>query len=226
MLHSCKELNGNTRSTVEFITTELSPNTTIGLKIIDILGNFSVVGENYIGDSHTFSIDITPLLPPPEVVSIPDVDLDWVIRNSWQLDRQYRIQRLASPDAVPLTTHAMLDLKRLNAPNRRITDLTGLEHAVNLTELNLGGEYISGEGYVNSNIIPNFSLLSRLTHLKTLNLEGISIFDAGPLEAALSELTNLRYLHLSSTSISDVSALAGLTQIAGLDTSEATQSQI
>ena len=214
-LQDCKRLNGSPNSTVEFVTTDVTPRMNeVRIRVIDVHGNWNggMLLHGKIGDF--FTTDVLPLLPPPEVVSIPDNSLASAVRRALMLYNQ------------PFTSHAMLDLKRLNVPNDWITDLTGLEHATNLTELNLGGQYVSGEGYVNSNAITNFSPLSRLTHLKTLNLGGISISDVSPLVSALWELKNLRHLYLFNTSISDVSALARLTQLIVLNLSNTSISDV
>ena len=186
----CERLTG-TNSTVEFVTTELIPRSrSVGLQVVDVHGNIS--------QSKKFPIDITSLLPLPEVVSIPDVNLAAAMRETL--------------GQAALTSHTMLELSQLRAPNRHITDLTGLEYAINLTELNLGGKWVNGS-YVNSNAITNFSPLSKLIHLKTLNLSGASISDV----SALVGFTRLTTLNLSNNPISDVSPLAGLTQLLSLN---------
>ena len=121
-------------------------------------------------------------------------------------------QTLGKPGAGQLTAGDMLVLTRLDAPNANIQDLTGLEYAHNLRTLNLGGEWVSGQGYVNSNAVSNFSSLLGLTQLRTLNVSGTSLSDV----SALSGLTQLTQLNLNNTSISDVSVLAGLTQLNAL----------
>ncbi len=51
-------------ATVEFVTNELMDVNVIILKVIDVNGNYT---------QYSFPIDITDYLPPPEVISIPDV---------------------------------------------------------------------------------------------------------------------------------------------------------
>ena len=63
-LLACQQLNGNTSSTVEFITTGLAlTSESVSLQIIDVNGHF--------WRSNPYSIDVAALLPPPEVVSHP-----------------------------------------------------------------------------------------------------------------------------------------------------------
>ena len=135
-------------------------------------------------------------------VDIPDANLRAVIADS-----------LGKASDAPITQAEMASLTRLKAPNKNIRALTGLEFAINLTWLDLGTVYVSGEGYINSNEISNLSPLSGLTNLERLDLGDNSISDVSALASALSGLTSLEWLDLSSNSISDVSALSGLTSL-------------
>ena len=112
----------------------------------------------------------------------------------------------ASGEAI--TSAEMATLTRLDASNKGIRDLTGLEYATNLTWLDLGGVYVNGE-YFNSNAISDFSPVSGLTSLERLDLDSNSITNISP----LSGLTNLTWLDLGSSSISDISVLSGLTRL-------------
>ena len=86
------------------------------------------------------------MLPPPKVVSIPDANLAAAVS-----------QEIGNS----ITTHTILNLERLEAPNRGITDLTGLEHTRNLIFLSLRG-----------NVISDASALSGLTQLTRLYIQG------------------------------------------------------
>ena len=196
-LIGCKRIDGNpNRSTVEFVTTALA----LGTKRVD-LHIIGIDGDIVGGES--FPIDVPSLLPPAKVVSIPNPNLVAAVRKSLNMS-----------SGEPVTTHSILSLVKLEALNRGIKSLTGLEHAVNLTEVVLGSEYIHGEGYVNSNAISDFSPLEKLTNLARLDLEGISgLRDV----SALANLTNLRELSLWGTDVSDVSALANLTNLVSLE---------
>ncbi|MXY28857.1 leucine-rich repeat domain-containing protein [Candidatus Poribacteria bacterium] len=80
----------------------------------------------------------------PKVVSIPDANLAAAVRE-------------IIGDSI--TTHTLLDLKHLTASERGIENLTGLEHASNLRNLNL-----------QRNVISDISPLSGLTQLTVLLL--------------------------------------------------------
>ena len=217
-----KRLSGNSDSTVEFVTTYLGPeNKSVSLQVIDKSGNMSW--------SERYSIDVASLLPRSEVISIPDANLAAAIREE-------------IGDSI--TTHTLLHLTQLYAPNQGITDLTGLEHAHNLRELSLRGEYVNREGRGNSNTVSDFTPLLALTNLRWLDLSGCSVSDI----AFLAKLTQLTYLdlsgnpisnvsplaalvelgvlHLRDTSISDISALSGLTQLSSLSISGTSVSDI
>ena len=91
------------------------------------------------------------------------------------------------------TPDDMLGLFFLNASNRGIVDLTGLEHATNLLELGLA-----------NNEINDITPLSGLTALLWLDLEYNQIRSI----SGLSGLTNVTSLFLNDNQISDISALS------------------
>ena len=125
--------------------------------------------------------------------TIPDDSLHAVI-----LDSLHSLG-MASNDTV--TVSDMLHLTRLDAPNKGIRTLTGLEFAINLDTLDL-----------RNNRITAIDSLGRLTHLKKLSLGGNGISDI----ASLARLTNLTWLWLSYNTISDIDSLANLTDLTWL----------
>ncbi len=153
-------------------------------------------------------------------ITIPDVNLRAVIEDSL---------KKASGEAI--TTAEMATLKRLEAPNSRIRDLTGIEYAIELTVLNLGDVFVNGNR-LNSNDITDLSPLSGLTRLTELHLHRNMIYDISPLSglteltvldisanfyisdiSPLSDMTRLRTLNLYTNEISDLSPLASLTDL-------------
>ena len=193
------DLDGESAS-VEFVTPEATEG--VMLRVVDVYGNVTEQWQ---------PIDITALLPP-EVVSIPDANLAAVVRGTLGL---------APGDAISQLD--MLRLGWLEANGRQITDLTGLEYAVNLKGLNLGDNQISDitplaestiiEGLeLHYNNISDISSLAAMTNLSGLNLDGNSVSDLSP----LTELINLQNLLLWENSVSDISPLAGLTHLQNL----------
>ena len=105
---------------------------------------------------------------------------------------------------LPLQSE-MLALKTLEARNKGIADLTGLEWAVNLTSLKLG-----------ENRITEVSPLAGLTGLQVLDLHTNQIEDIN----ALSDLTGLVDLNLSRNRISNVRVLSSMAALTKLDLSQ------
>ncbi len=124
-----------------------------------------------------------------QTVAIPDSNLEAAIRDA-----------LGIPTAE-LTSADLASLTSLVATDSKITDLTGLEAAVNLTFLDLSRNQIS-----------DLSALSGLTSLAGLFLDLNRISDI----RALSELTSLTQLFLNFNRINDISALNGLTSLTQL----------
>ena len=197
----CQGLDGESAS-VEFVTHEVAeaPWDRVRLRVVDVYGNVT---------EHWETIDITALLPA-EVVSIPDANLAAVVRETLGL---------APGDAISQLD--MLRLERLEATGRQITDLTGLEYAVNLADLHLGDNQISditplaestllSKLELYNNNISDISPLAGLTRLVDLNIDDTSVSDISPL--AGSRFT-LQYLSLYGTSVSDISPLARLTHL-------------
>ena len=131
-----------------------------------------------------------PLTATAQVVDIPDSNLRTAIEKA-----------LGKASGATITTADMAKLTHLDARNAYISDLTGLELATNLTELNLGGNNLS-------NILP----VAGLTNLRYLWLWDNNISDISP----VAGLTNLIELILQSNAISDISPVAGLTNLTGL----------
>ena len=93
----------------------------------------------------------------------------------------------------------MLGLTELYINYKGISDLTGLEYALNLEVL-----YCYGNG------ITDLSPLSGLPHLTELVFSfGNNVTDLSP----LANLTSLRYLNFEANQASDLSPLAGLTSL-------------
>ena len=167
-------------------------------------------------------------------INIPDANLRAAIES-----------HLGKTAGAPITANEMATLTQLTAQKASIRDLTGLEHATNLTLLVLDNNSISNllplAGLTNltelvlyNNSISNVSPLARLTNLTKLNLWGNELSDISPLTgltsltslhlwanklsdiAPLSRLTNLEFLSLRDNLVSDISPLARLTNLTHL----------
>ena len=106
---------------------------------------------------------------------------------------------LAADEAI--TPEKLQTLTQLDAWDREITDLTGLEQATQLKVVNL-----------HNNAIRDIRPLEALTHLTELSLSNNGIRDISP----LTGLTELTALVLYENKISDLTSLEGLTQLTTL----------
>ncbi len=142
-------------------------------------------------------------------VNIPDLKLRAKIENA-----------LGKTSGEDITREDMADLRRLDAEESKITDLTGLEHATNLTELSLNNGSISdispaanltnlNKLWLNNNSISDISPVARLNKLTNLRFDNNSISDISP----VANLFNLKELSLDQNSISDISPVANLTNL-------------
>ena len=153
-----------------------------------------------------------PIVTQPEVIpgrliDIPDPNLRALLE-----------EKLGTKAIRPST---MATLTTLNAKERNISDITGLEFAVNLEELNISGNPISGfsplAGCTNlirlfawdTPNISDISPLANLTKLEQLEVTGSDVHDI----SSLVRLTNLRVLQFYSSDISDISPLSGMTKL-------------
>ena len=132
-----------------------------------------------------------------DAVNFPDPNLQAAIR-----------QAIGKPTG-DIYQSDLAGLTALNASERGIANLSGLEHCSGLTYLNLF-----------FNQIGDISPLSGLTSLTFLNLWDNQISDISP----LSGLISLTWLDLAGNRISDISPLSGLTNLTwlGLDASNTT----
>ena len=149
-----------------------------------------------------------PDLLPGGGVHIPDSNLRAVIAEA-----------LGKGPNAPITVEEMERLRELYARNRGIQDLTGLQFATNLTELELNGNQISDLSPIaglielsrldlNRNSISDLSPVKGLKNLTFLKLWGDRqlLSDLSP----VAGLINLRYLRVTFSSISDLSPVAEL----------------
>ena len=130
---------------------------------------------------------VFPLTTVAQTVNIPDTNLREAINEALG----------KAPDAR-VTVDEMETLTRLEANNRRISDLTGLETATNLEDLRL-----------NHNLISDLSPLAELIRLHRIQLEDNTISDISPLKG----LINLGNLHIPHNLISDISPVEGLVNL-------------
>ena len=227
-LESCKLLQGEYDTIIEFTTTEFPINNYVIVTVLDIHGNIKPEG---------FTIDVNDLLPHPEVMSIPDTNLAAAVRKTLKLEPNSTITQL---DMLNLT---YLELK---PEHNQIMNLTGLEHAKNLSTLYLSSNQIVDLTPItglkrltsldlNNNQIDDLTPITGMTRLKVLNLDRNPILDftplttltrlhalslnqtnisnTNPIVGVISKLSSLRSLYLNHNQISDITPLTGLTEL-------------
>ena len=141
-----------------------------------------------------FCATLLLIFPPTastQTVNIPDANLRAAI-----------VEALGKAPNARITTDEMGRLtNRLDANNRGIKDLTGLEAATNLDDLRL-----------NDNLISDISPLAGLIRLRHIELENNAISDLSPLEG----LIGLEELQVVHNLITDLSPLQGLINLRGI----------
>ena len=160
-------------------------------------------------------VDKPPVVPEPDrlpgtVVYIPDANLRAAIAEV-----------LGKSPNAPITVKEMERLKGLEAPNKGIQDLTGLQFATNLSRLDLDHNQVSNLSPIGgliqlrdlrfpNNPISDLSTLKGLTNLTHLQFHGTSVSDLSP----VTELINLKFIYISDRDLGrDLSPLAGLTKL-------------
>ncbi|MCA1320403.1 leucine-rich repeat domain-containing protein [Bacillus tianshenii] len=198
--------SGNVRFT-EHLFTNLTPDTTyqVSVKAFNA-SNVQVLEE---------SMEVTTFSEPSgEIVQFPDAQLTQAIKTQLGIERE-----IFESDLDRLTT--------LHAADLGITDLTGLEKAVNLEILYLYFNDISDitplagltklvDLDLDGNNISNITPLSGLSNLTTLWLANNPVTDIQVVEG----LTNLEYLYLHGTDITDIQGLLSLTHLTHITLSD------
>ena len=150
-----------------------------------------------------------PLTAPAQNVTIPDANLRTAIAET-----------LGKAPQAPITRADMAKLTHLEAHNRDIRDLTGLEFATNLDVIRANNNLIAdllplaeltrlNVIVFRHNVISDLSPLAGLINLESLIVPDNLISDLSP----IAELSTLRTTDISRNAISDFSPLAGLTKL-------------
>ena len=166
-----------------------------------------------------------------QVALAADPEAEVEIRDA-QLRRAFA-QRLSARKQAPgaagsgktaITQADMAAFTVLDLDGRQISDLDGLEHALNLRTLRLYGNSISNLApltelpflsalWLGANGLRDISALANMAGLTELALDGNRISDI----TALSELPSLTRLWLNDNAITDIAPLAANTELGGGD---------
>ena len=153
--------------------------------------NFSDMIACVYGDECVAPLPPTPTPTPVPVFGhpIPDVNLRAAIA-----------ERLGKTPAL-ITTEDLERLTNIEADERGIRDLTGLEHATRLERIEF-----------RHNAIDDLTPLAGLTRLNNIKLRGNRITDVSP----LGNLTNVDWLGLEENAITDLRPLKQLIKLNGI----------
>jgi Leucine-rich repeat (LRR) protein len=160
---------------------------------------------------------------PPETATTTLPSADTIVVAFPDANLEASIRAVLNKPKGSLYTSDLERIAQLDARGRDISDLTGLEHCVNLRWLDLGNNDTSDisplagianlkELYLGDNNISDISPLAGLANLKELYLGDNNISDL----SALFGLNNLKWLSLTNNNISDISVLAGLINLEGI----------
>ena len=153
-----------------------------------------------------FALDFPEQFTPPTVIAPPERSPGTVVHIPDPNLRAAIAESLAKNPNAPITVEEMERLGPvLDARNRSIRDLTGLQFATNLTWLNLFDNQVS-----------DLSPIAGLINLRGLILNNNLVSDISPLKG----LKNLYYLKFNDNQVSDLSPLAGLIDLEVLEFSK------
>jgi len=168
-------------------------------------------------DGSTLFTDANPYSCPTSGHFIPDVNLRALVQDELGLSNE--------PNMTDMPFLYSLFATFTSGPeSSKVTDLTGLEYATNLTYLDLTDHNVSDLSplsgltslnglYMSGNNISNLSPLAGLTNLQFLYVaynSGITSI------STISSLSSLQYFGCSGCSITSVAPVSGLTQLVEL----------
>ena len=142
-----------------------------------------------------FALDFPQVVDKPPVVPEPDRLPGTIVNLSDPNLRAAIAETLAKSPNTLITVEDIEKLRRLEASNRNIQDLTGLQHATNLKELIL-----------NNNQISDLSPIAGLIELSKLRISDNPLSDLSPLKG----LKNLIDLWIRNTQVTNLWPVAGL----------------
>ena len=199
---------------------------------LQIVGLLALEGENGSVQRDTWTssfrdvisaLDYPQLVGDPQDITQPDVISGADVPIPDPNLRAAIAEQLGKSLNARITVEEMEGLVSLNAENRGIRDLTGIQYATNLSEL-----------FLRDNQISNLSTIAGLIELRRLRLDSNPVSDLFPLRglknltelgfnhcqvsdlSPVAELINLRNLDFDSNNVSDLSPLAGLINLENL----------
>ena len=164
-----------------------------------------------------FALNFPKLVDKPPVITDPD-QLPGVLVHIPDPNLRAAIaEALGKSPNAPITVADMEKLEELVAHNKDIRDLTGIQFAINLTNLDLRGNQINdispvaslttlGALVLRGSPVSDISPIRNLTSLARLEIAGTMVTDLSPIR----NLINLRVIYAWNTNISDISPVQNL----------------
>lgn len=170
--------------------------------------HFALKSRNQNGIWSAVSNSPAATLPPEMEVVIPDANLEAVIRG------------IVQKPTGPLLSSDLATVTIIEADEKAISSLVGLQYCVSLQLLNMRGNDVSDLGPLanlveltglgaSDNEISSVQPLAGLTRLVNLYVGGNAITSIAP----LANLTNLNILYLNGNPIADISPLSSLVRL-------------
>ena len=164
-----------------------------------------------------FALDFPQLVDKPPVVQDPDRLPGAFVHIPDTNLRAAIAEALGKSPNAPITVEEMEKLEELVAHNKDIRDLTGIQFAINLTNLDLRGNQINdispvaslttlGALVLRGSPVSDISPIRNLTSLDRLEIAGTMVTDLSPIR----NLINLRVIYAWNTNISDISPVQNL----------------
>ena len=178
-----------------------------------------------------FALDFPEQFTPPTVIAPPERSPGTVVHIPDPNLRAVIAESLGKSPNAPITVEEMEGLRNLDARNRDIHDLTGIQFATNLSLLNIQDNQVSDLSpiarlielrhiFINNNPVSDLSPLKSLKNLTRLSMNNTLVSDISPVRG----LKNLTIFGFRGTQVSDLSPLAGLINLERLGFSNTSKS--
>ena len=199
----------------------------IGLLVLDSDGSMKRDAWTSSFRDILFALDFPELVDKPPVRPEPDRLPGAFVHIPDLVLRAAIAEKLGKSPNAPITAEEMKRVTELNVQNQGnqgIRDLTGLQFATNLRQINFSDNEISDlsplaslinlrELWLHDNPLLDISPVRNLTNLTHLEVDTNQLSDISPVR----NLTNLVYLEFDHTLVSDISPVRGLTNLVHLE---------
>ena len=148
------------------------------------------------------ALDYPDRIGRPPVITQPDVLPGGQVHIPDSNLRAAVAEALGKSANDPISVAEIKKLRRIDAFGRGIRNLTGLQHATNLSRLVIENDQVS-----------DISPIAGLTNLRELSFEDNPVSDISPVQG----LINLTWLEFDRTQVSDISPVRGLKNLDSLE---------